>query len=89
VSVPKFRKKPVVVDAEQFGGFYLTPYPRGVEFEDNSNDPSKERYRFYVVTAHGQRAYLERGDWVIAEPDGRGYYPCKPDIFGATYEPVE
>jgi hypothetical protein len=87
--MPKFRKRPVVVDAEQFGGFYATPYPRGVEFEDNSNDPSKERYRFYVVTAHGQRAYLEAGDWVIAEPDNRGFYPCKDEIFKATYEPVE
>jgi hypothetical protein len=85
----RFRKKPVVVEAEQFRGFYATPYPSGVEMEDNSNEPAKERYRFYVVTAHGQRAYLESGDWVIAELGGRGFYPCKPDIFAATYEPVE
>lgn len=85
----KFRKKPMVVEAEQFLGFYHTPYPAGVELEDNSNDPTKDRYRFYVVTAHGQRAYLEPHDWVIAEPDNRGHYPCKPDIFAATYEPVE
>jgi hypothetical protein len=85
----KFRKKPVVVEAEQFGGFYQARYPTGVEMEENSNEPWKERYRFYVVTAHGQRVYLEAGDWIIAEPDGRGYYPCKPDIFEATYEPVE
>ena len=30
------------------------------------------------------------GDWIITEMiDGSGFYPCKPDIFEATYEPVE
>jgi hypothetical protein len=31
------------------------------------------------------------GDWIIREPfptDDRQFYPCKPDIFDATYEPV-
>jgi hypothetical protein len=41
------------------------------------------------VPAHGQRTYLAPGDWVIAEPDGRGHYPCKPDIFRSTYQPVD
>jgi hypothetical protein len=88
-DVPKFRKKAAVVEAVQFGGFYHTPYPPGVKMEDNGNDPSKERYRFYVVTARGLRAYLDDGDWVIANPDGRSYQACKPDVFAATYEPVE
>jgi hypothetical protein len=44
--------------------------------------------RPYVVTAHKQMAILEPGDWVISEPDGRGYYPCKDDIFRKTYDPV-
>lgn len=26
---------------------------------------------------------------MIAEPDGSGYYPCKPDIFAATYKPAD
>lgn len=80
----KFRKKPVIVDAEQWFAEKHTTVP-GV------NQPLRgdaER-RYYVVTAHGQQAFLEDGDWIIAEPDGRGYYPCKPDIFEATYEPVE
>lgn len=44
--------------------------------------------RAYVVTTHGQRVYLADGDWITAEPNGDGYYPIKPDIFAATYEPV-
>jgi hypothetical protein len=42
-----------------------------------------------VVTAHGQKTEVQTDDWVISEPDGRGHYPCKPDIFAATYDPVE
>ena len=28
------------------------------------------------------------GDWIIKGVQGE-FYPCKPDIFAATYEPVE
>ncbi len=28
------------------------------------------------------------GDWIIKEGRGK-YYPCKPDVFKETYEPVE
>ena len=27
------------------------------------------------------------GDWILTEGDG-SHYPCKPDIFTATYEPA-
>lgn len=89
-TMAKYRKKPVVVEAEQFGGFYATPYPPGVEMEDNSNDPdtTKKRYQFYVIAAGRGRINLDKGDWVIADPDGRGYFPCKPDEFEDTYEPA-
>jgi hypothetical protein len=29
------------------------------------------------------------GDWIITEPDGTGFYPCKPNVFEAKYEPAE
>lgn len=28
------------------------------------------------------------GDWIIRDVKGE-CYPCKPDVFAATYEPVE
>ncbi len=80
----KFRKKPVIVEATQFGGFYDTPWPEGLQV---SND-EETRNKCFVVTAHGQKTWVDRHDWIITEPDGRGYYPCKPDIFAATYEAV-
>jgi hypothetical protein len=78
--MPKFRKKPVVVEAEQFV-IGDGPLPPGVHGAEGGH--------FYVMTAHNQTVFVVRGDWIIAEPDGRGYYPCKSDIFAATYEPVE
>jgi hypothetical protein len=80
--MPKFRKKPVVVEAEQFIG----PDRASIQ---GVNPPMRGDDRHYVVTAHGQQAFLEEGDWIIQEPDGRGFYPCKDDIFQATYEAVE
>jgi hypothetical protein len=43
----------------------------------------------HVHTIHdGQIVNLEVGDWIMPEPDGKHFYPIKPDIFEATYEPV-
>lgn len=42
-----------------------------------------------VTTIHGEEAIVRLGDWVIADGEPGTYYPCKPGIFEATYEPVE
>ena len=79
----KFRKKPIVIEAEQFFADKI-PLP----FHDKGAC-NFDGNRWYVVTAHGQETIIVDGDWIIPEPDNRGFYPCKPDIFEATYEPVE
>ncbi len=74
----KYRKKPIVVEAIQwFPGIDV----KGV-YTEGAHCP-------YTITIHGQRAFLVPGDWVIREADGVHCYPCKPDIFGVIYEPVE
>lgn len=93
----KFRKKPVVVEAHQWiGPDILVPgVMRECGFRGCTFDPSfgvflpNAETRHMVVTAHGQAVYLEPGDWVVPEPDGVHFYPVKPDIFAATYEPVD
>lgn len=81
----KFRKKPVEIEAEQW---FPDKTLRGVHWERESTDGG-EFLRPYVVTVHEQRAYLAPGDWIIPEPKEGRFYPCKPDIFAATYEAVE
>lgn len=80
----KFRKKSVVIEAEQFLE-NKTPLPLAnhgpvVCLDDNG---------WHVETIHGQRTDIKFGDWIIWEGKGFYAYPCKPDIFEATYEPVE
>ena len=82
----KYRKKPVVVEAWQF--FYSGPTVPGVFYPPTSEDGKTYIGNAYVITIHEQVAYLDDGDWVITEPDGEHHYPCKPDIFEATYEEV-
>lgn len=81
-----YRKKPIVVEAAQF--FYDGPKVPGVVYPPVSKDGRTYIGDAYVVTIHEQGVYLENGDWVITEPDGLHHYPCKPDIFEATYEKV-
>jgi hypothetical protein len=45
--------------------------------------------QFYTVTAHGQKAFIAVGDYVVAEPDGRGFYPAKADIFESGHERID
>lgn len=77
----KYRKKPVVIEAEQFF-VDKKPWPAGVEqqtIKGVSEIP-------HVKTLEGPLRVSE-GDWIITGVKGERY-PCKPDIFDATYEPV-
>lgn len=84
----KFRKKPVVIEAFMFG-FDVEPEwfkQTGVEYIywhcDEKNPPSGAK----IDTLEGvMTAYV--GDYVIKGIKGE-IYPCKPDIFEATYEAV-
>ena len=90
----KVRKKPVVIEATQWGGFNkqivikeITPFD---PYGDNA-----------LVCQHCGKAMLEHGniptleghhivcpnDWIITGVKGEKY-PCKPDIFEQTYENV-
>lgn len=85
----KYRKKPIEIEAVQFLGFDVN----GEECErflGNSFETHlPNRNEIVVRTVHGEEAVIRVGDWII--PDGKPgtFYPCKPDIFVATYEPVQ
>ncbi len=83
--MPKFRKKPVDIEAEQY-----TKYGELVKGMCNSRSCFTEgNSKPHVHTIHqNQLVNLEVGDWVIPEPDGEHYYPVKPDIFDKTYDSV-
>lgn len=83
--MPRFKKKPVEVEAVQiteawFDGTHPNPlHPAGVQI-----DPVTRSVR--VHTPEGVMVGAI-GDWIITGVKGEKY-PCKPDIFEATYTAV-
>lgn len=92
----KFRKKPVVIDAVQFTKevaegmlFDKETGPFGLHASGNYHPERREIYSVSIPikTLEGvMRA--EIGDWIIRGVQGE-LYPCKSDIFEATYEPAD
>lgn len=84
--VSKFRKKPVVIEAEQF--FYVKkPWPQGV-IETELGGPGYGKYRDVGVQTLEGFMHANDGDWIITGVAGERY-PCKESIFYATYELIE
>jgi len=81
--MPQFRKKPVVIEARNFGpdedwntlvewcGGKLMGYPDGS--------------RVIVISTLEGEMEASLGDWIIKGVKGE-FYPCKPDVCAETYE---
>lgn len=97
--MPKFRKKPVIIEAVQFDGRNFTEIllfmgkdeskvkcsapPQQMEYDKDIPD---EAYYMIIPTLEGDHK-AQRNDWIIKGVKGE-FYPCKPDIFEQTYEKV-
>lgn len=82
----KFRKKPVVIEAVQFDGSKESA-TKVLFFIDPTLPPDAEASDLTIKTLEGEM-HASPGDWIIKGVKGE-FYPCKPDIFAATYEPAE
>lgn len=84
--MPRYRKKPVIIDAVQM--LDRTPLPAGVcDGGHGCQGGGPEGSWPHIHTLEGDHTWTP-GDWVITGVKGERYF-CKPDIFTATYEPVE
>lgn len=89
----KYRKKPVVIEAFQWSyGMGHENYPKWAQDAFDSGDETlsvgidDSKMKLYIKTLEGVMAGDE-GDFIIQGIKGE-IYPCKPDIFEATYERV-
>lgn len=87
----KYRKKPVVVEAMQTDGTTETAdlireWSNG-RLRDHWIGDGSHEVAFYVDTLEGRTIASPR-DWIILGLKGE-YYPCRPDIFEATYDPYK
>ena len=86
--MPKFRKKPIIIEAVQFTGT-----SESIDQIDqlmgiiNDIDLTGGKARIAIETKEGIMT-AQIGDYVIKGIAGE-FYPCKPDIFEKTYEAVD
>lgn len=82
--MPKFRKKPVVIEAVRYS-------PKNeiamIEHLEGCFGWHQTEDGIAIPTLEGTMIAAP-GDWVIKGVAGE-FYPCKPDIFAATYEAAE
>jgi hypothetical protein len=94
-----YRKRPVVVEARQFtnrdhlglakwcgGSVYGSLGGSWVELTEGDVSGGWP-YELRIPTLEGVMV-ASFGDWIIKGVQGE-FYPCKPDIFEATYEKIE
>jgi len=81
----KFRKKPVVIEAVQWLG-NMTPVIDLVGHDLPTYGRPGDSGSLRIKTLEGDHE-CKMGDWIIKGVKGE-FYPCKPDIFALTYEPV-
>jgi hypothetical protein len=80
----RYRKKPVEVEARQFGGIEHFDEMRAWVGPDLVVEPFSREV--HVWTLEGALR-VSPGDWIIQGVKGE-FYPCRADIFEATYEPA-
>jgi hypothetical protein len=81
--MPKYRKKPVVIEAIEWTGENTTKILHWM-FPDLP--PDAEASELTIKTLEGEMK-ADKGDYIIKGVAGE-FSPCKPDIFKATYDAV-
>ena len=91
--VQKYTKKPVTIEAIQWTKENLDIALAWIPSEviglrilgmENSSDSLQWTAEHYIKTLEGDMKITE-GDYIIKGVKGE-FYPCKPDIFYATYD---
>jgi hypothetical protein len=88
----QYRKRPVVIDAIQMTGgntLQIVQFIRdgGGRYSTSTHPTDATQDQVFIHTLEGEMRAAD-GDWIVRGVQGE-FYPVKPDIFDATYEPVE
>lgn len=86
--MPKFKKKPLTIDAIQWDGTKAT-WDKMQAMGDMQWMPGElGSDTFSLLTIDGNYALIRKGTWVCRGIAGE-FYPCDPHIFEQTYEPAD
>ncbi len=85
-----FRKKPVIIEARQFLADDGAEQERLAQWCNGKLRGLLLHNKDRVIQINTFEGEMEArcGDWIIRGVNGE-YYPCKPDIFEMTYEPMQ
>ncbi len=88
-AMNRYRKKPVVIEAVQWNESMATfkaLEAKGMKLGgyNGHRDRPDECRNLRIQTLEGSMR-VDPGDWIIKGVKGE-FYPCKPDIFAATYD---
>lgn len=90
MNAAKYRKKPVVIEAMQLShknaDDVLEWVDAGGHHAELIYGPTANWIGVAIFTLEGTMEGSP-GDWIIRGVQGE-FYPCKPSIFAATYEPA-
>ncbi len=78
----KYRKKAIVIDAIQFHGDH-----NWADVQDFIGDAGNSYSTHCTIKTLEGAMTAQPGDWIIRGIKGE-YYPCKDDIFQASYDEV-
>ena len=95
--MPQYRKRPVVVNTFQMESsvyneelywpkWIVEAFENKVMYYDMKRYINDDKYQICIHTLE-DIMYVDIDDWIIQGVQNE-LYPCKPDIFAATYEPV-
>lgn len=95
----KFRKKPVEIEAlrlTQNNYREVAAWANSVQPKDKQVkivfEPFEGKIKGLLIPTKEGEMLCNIGDYLIKEPfptDDRMFYPCKPDMFELTYEPIK
>jgi hypothetical protein len=84
-DLPKFRKKPIEVEAWQWDG--VSTSPERPEWLRDARVSANHSEQILIISTLEGKMTATKGDWIIRGVKGE-LYPCKPDIFAELYEAV-
>lgn len=88
--MPMFRKKPVVIEARQYANddtsYDTLHWVNDGQLKRGRDLATWDCDEMIIPTLEGGHV-ASPGDWIIKGIAGE-FYPCKPEIFEATYDPA-
>lgn len=86
--MPKFIKRPILIEAVKWNGDNLNEILLLTESEGVIRRSLSHKDKVITIRTLEGNMEANLGDWIIKGVKGE-LYPCKPDIFEATYKKVE